>query len=310
MQKIMAVMAIPMMLIASPATADGGDFLAGVITGVIGTGIVNEIGKKGKSKTRVLPRKSGAAGDNQRMRAQNRRMQSALAEMGFQLGAIDGLIGKQTRWAIREFQGTIGHTQTGILTHAELLALEDLAAEGSNGRRNVGHTPIGTLSNAAEPERPPETKPVQALQGSTVAIEDYLSQLGGRNPLTSESCGAECLPIPLMFTDGNLLVYNAGRTFINAQILISTGPKVILNQTGIFLKGGHGNQEFRITRGKVGDQMEVCMSGQLEGMSDYLVWSARFEIVAGNTIGITVVHPEQRSPFNYIISSSANACFF
>ncbi|MGI9409637.1 MAG: peptidoglycan-binding domain-containing protein [Hyphomicrobiaceae bacterium] len=45
-----------------------------------------------------------------------RRVQSALEQLGFEPGPKDGIIGRQTRRAIKRYQLKIGRKPTGILT--------------------------------------------------------------------------------------------------------------------------------------------------------------------------------------------------
>ncbi len=57
-------------------------------------------------------------------RAAKRRIQSALSAEGHHSGLIDGIIGKQTRSAIRAYQQSIGAEVTGYLTHRQILDLQ------------------------------------------------------------------------------------------------------------------------------------------------------------------------------------------
>lgn len=48
--------------------------------------------------------------------SERRRMQEALARIGYYAGRIDGLFGPETRAAIRRFQHEIGVETTGVIT--------------------------------------------------------------------------------------------------------------------------------------------------------------------------------------------------
>lgn len=54
--------------------------------------------------------------ERQSQRARGRAIQTALDKIGFDPGGIDGIIGRNTRAAIREFQESIGDSRTGTLT--------------------------------------------------------------------------------------------------------------------------------------------------------------------------------------------------
>jgi peptidoglycan hydrolase-like protein with peptidoglycan-binding domain len=65
-----------------------------------------------------------------------RNAQIALRDAGFDPGEIDGVMGRKTRAALREFQASQGLPQTGrldVTTQQELLAAR--APESSGGRR-------------------------------------------------------------------------------------------------------------------------------------------------------------------------------
>ena len=57
-----------------------------------------------------------------------RRIQSALAQLGFQPGPIDGIRGQRTRQAIKRFQAKLGGEPTGILTNEQRKLLWEAAS--------------------------------------------------------------------------------------------------------------------------------------------------------------------------------------
>ena len=124
----------------SESVAGGGDFLAGAVTGAAGAIIVNELSKqrrpqrvyrgkrrgkaqrrsRGRSSTRSTARRSNV---NPQQRAALRDAQGRLNRLGFNAGVPDGLMGPNTRNAIRSFQASIGEPQTGNLTNEQTARL-------------------------------------------------------------------------------------------------------------------------------------------------------------------------------------------
>jgi len=99
---------------AAPALADAGDaIVGGVIGGIIGGAIVNESQKK-KRTTTVRTSTMSAS-----QREQNREVQVALNYFGFPVGAPDGVLGRQSRGAISQYQVMLGYPGTGYLSDYE-----------------------------------------------------------------------------------------------------------------------------------------------------------------------------------------------
>lgn len=102
----------------SPAYADGGDALVGgIIGGIIGGAIVNESQKKRRTTTVV--RKSTSSGMTTAQREANRDTQVALNYFGYPVGTPDGVLGRNSRAAIADYQMTLGYPATGQLTEYE-----------------------------------------------------------------------------------------------------------------------------------------------------------------------------------------------
>ncbi len=115
----------------------------GISVGV-GVAIINKLEKdKRKKKNRKLRRTSRKSGLS---RAQTKKAQSALNAHGFNVGTPDGLAGKRTRKAIREFQRSLGNIPTGALSKAQYATLlgATTAAQGSltqNVNYSSGNSP-------------------------------------------------------------------------------------------------------------------------------------------------------------------------
>jgi len=95
-----------------PAAAGSGDFVGGVITGVIGSAIVGNVQKN-------RARQSAAPTRRSYYNATVRDTQVALNYFGFPAGPADGVRGAKTRRAASLYQGYMGYPVTGRLTEAE-----------------------------------------------------------------------------------------------------------------------------------------------------------------------------------------------
>ncbi len=103
---------------SAPAYADGGDALVGgIIGGIIGGAIVNESQKK--KRTTTVVRKSASSGMTTAQREANREVQVALNYFGYPVGTPDGVLGRNSRSAISDYQMTLGYPATGQLTEYE-----------------------------------------------------------------------------------------------------------------------------------------------------------------------------------------------
>lgn len=100
----------------SPARADAGDaIVGGLIGGIIGGAIVNESQKK----RQTVVRKSTSSGMTTAQREANREVQVALNYFGYPVGSPDGVLGRNSRAAIADYQATLGYPPTGQLTEYE-----------------------------------------------------------------------------------------------------------------------------------------------------------------------------------------------
>jgi hypothetical protein len=86
------------------ATADAGDALVGgIIGGVIGGAIMNE-----RNKQRTVTRKVYRDPVYSPQREENRQVQTALNYFGFPAGTPDGVLGRNSRQAISQYQVHLG----------------------------------------------------------------------------------------------------------------------------------------------------------------------------------------------------------
>ncbi len=110
------------------ARADAKDVLLGVIGGVI----INEAARNQQSKKRKVkrvakssPKRAPAPAtlNSQYVRAERIQIQSSLTGLGYNIGSIDGVLGRNSRNAIGQWQASRGEPRTGQLTRGQFVAL-------------------------------------------------------------------------------------------------------------------------------------------------------------------------------------------
>ena len=138
------------------ADADVGEAIIGgaLLLGLgCATGAIDCKNKKRSKTTASQPRSN----INSAARHHNRQVQNALNGFGWNVGSVDGVLGKNSRAAIRNYQGYMGYPQTGKLSDWERQNLVDgwqrfqagaggayprtMAAEGPRGLLRIGRDP-------------------------------------------------------------------------------------------------------------------------------------------------------------------------
>lgn len=120
---LLSALAFAMATPATPARADGGDFIAGaIIGGILGGAAANSNKQKKRTSTRSskAPKSSGISSAQ---RESNRDVQTALNTFGFPVGTPDGSLGPKSRAAISQYQVFMGYPPTGQLTELERMIL-------------------------------------------------------------------------------------------------------------------------------------------------------------------------------------------
>ncbi len=136
----------------SPALA-GSDFAAGVVTGVIGTVIVNDINRKKHRPNvapapRPAPTRAPAKTYHAPSNATVMQEQNALNFFGFPAGYADGVMGRRTRSAIASYQAWMGYPVSGYLDAYQQQFLLDsynrAIAGGALTQQQIAANPNGT----------------------------------------------------------------------------------------------------------------------------------------------------------------------
>ncbi|MEO9824857.1 MAG: peptidoglycan-binding domain-containing protein [Paracoccaceae bacterium] len=245
-----------MLMATSPmqVQADAGDALVGgIIGGVIGGAIVNERNKRTTVKRKVVTRKVYREPVYNAARAENREVQTALNYFGYPAGTPDGVLGRRSRTAVSQYQGTLGYPATGYLTEYEKSFLlssynralvggaatnQQIAAVGTRGLllqyrdQAAGVVPQNNLAAAPAPQAvAPQAPvavatPVPAAPAAPLATAALLPEsdaaalpnfLGGGSGL---SLASHCNTVSLLTNT------NGGFT----QLASMTDPNVVLNE--------------------------------------------------------------------------------
>ena len=126
--RLLTALATSASLVAIPVYADLGDVLIG---GAIGAVVTDQIhrNKDKKEAGQTAPRTNSTASLNsQYSTAERVEIQQALADQGYNIGTIDGVLGPKSRAAISGFQASIGEPATGQLTATQFVALTNPGA--------------------------------------------------------------------------------------------------------------------------------------------------------------------------------------
>jgi len=99
---------------AGRAAADASNVAAGLMGAIIGGAIVNEAHKR--QTTKKVYRGPTMSAET---RAQNRETQTSLNYFGFPAGTVDGVLGRNSRNAVSQYQAFMGYPVTGRLTPYE-----------------------------------------------------------------------------------------------------------------------------------------------------------------------------------------------
>ncbi len=273
-----SLMAIP----ATKATADSRDFAAGIVAGVIGSAVVRNANKPKrvvrKSTTRkykAKPKISNAA------RAQNREVQTSLNYFGFPAGSPDGVLGRNSRAAISNYQAHLGYPATGQLTQYErdflLQSYHRAIAGGAATTQAIAGNPLGpkgllnqyrdqaagvTTAVTTQPAVTPlpSTATVVAVQPQVVQPKVLQPQVLPTQPVATAvaTTGGAALPNFLGTTEAQSLASHCNQVMLIAstngyttQANMTDGASVLREQICLA-------RNYAITQG---DQMAASVKG-------------------------------------------------
>ena len=141
-----ALMTVP----ATRVAADGRDFAAGIVAGVVGSAVVRNAQKKKRVVRQKTYRKKAAprkAAVPAYIRQERREIQTSLNYFGFPAGTPDGVLGRKSRAAIAGYQTHMGYAATGQLTDYEksflLQSYNRALAGGAATNQLIAASPTG-----------------------------------------------------------------------------------------------------------------------------------------------------------------------
>lgn len=109
---------------AMPAFADGKDVFLGAVLGAIANEAVRNSQRSTQPRSSTsTARQQAPSLNSQFSRAERIEIQSALANQGYAIGTIDGILGQNSRRVIGQWQASRGEAQTGQLTRPQYVAL-------------------------------------------------------------------------------------------------------------------------------------------------------------------------------------------
>ena len=182
---------ISLVLFPAPVFANGGDFVGGLIAGVIGSAIVNDANRRSRTHY-YAPAVSSAERDA------NREVQTSLNFFGYPVGTPDGVLGAHSREAVSSYQMLLGDPATGQLNDYERTILVTAYHRGMAGgpavSQLVSSDPLGakallldqrnemagipsndaTSAPAVSPTVEPSAKTASPTMASATALPSFL----------------------------------------------------------------------------------------------------------------------------------------
>jgi|GEM_PF-3481598 len=149
------------------ASADAKDVIIG---GILGAAINQELNNQKKKKQQKTVVYKTPSLNSQYTKAERIQIQTSLRDRGYDIGVIDGILGKNSRRVISMFQGSLGAQQTGQLTRDQFARL----------------TGAGSQFNTAQTfDRPLIPQETALLQQSLMMLGYYQGPIDGiDSPLT------------------------------------------------------------------------------------------------------------------------------
>ena len=146
---VAAVLSLSVSIAALPsgASADGSAFVGGLIGGALGSAIVNHSQQQQQKRVYVQKRTAPRSTVSSYQREQNREVQAALNYFGFPAGTPDGVLGANSRAAIRGYQSfmvsnyapyNVSYGATGLLSEPERMLLVSCYQRAMVGGAYVG----------------------------------------------------------------------------------------------------------------------------------------------------------------------------
>ncbi|WP_193777068.1 peptidoglycan-binding domain-containing protein [Pseudovibrio sp. Ad13] len=114
MTKLTSALCLSLAISTTAARAGSEDFIFGLGAGIIGSAIVNGAQKNAPAQTQKRTTRKRSS-----FSAETQDIQLRLSMLGFDVGTPDGVSGRRTRNAIRQFQISIGAYANGKLDNSK-----------------------------------------------------------------------------------------------------------------------------------------------------------------------------------------------
>ncbi len=121
MTKLTSALCLSLAISTTTARAGSEDFIFGLGAGIIGSAIVNGAKKNAPAQTQKRTTRKRSS-----FSAETQDIQLRLSMLGFDVGTPDGVSGRRTRNAIRQFQISIGAYANGKLDNRQIAKLYEL----------------------------------------------------------------------------------------------------------------------------------------------------------------------------------------
>lgn len=139
MTKLTSALCLSLAISTTAARAGSEDFIFGLGAGIIGSAIVNGAKKNAPSQTQKRTTRKRSS-----FSAETQDIQLRLNMLGFDVGTPDGVSGRRTRNAIRQFQISIGAYANGKLDNRQIAKLYKLTTP----QQPAAPTPVATSTPA------------------------------------------------------------------------------------------------------------------------------------------------------------------
>ncbi len=135
MTKLTSALCLSLAISTTAARAGSEDFIFGLGAGIIGSAIVNGAKKNAPAQTQKRTTRKRSS-----FSAETQDIQLRLSMLGFDVGTPDGVSGRRTRNAIRQFQISIGAYANGKLDNRQIAKLYELTTP----QQPAAPTPVAT----------------------------------------------------------------------------------------------------------------------------------------------------------------------
>ncbi len=180
--KLTSALCLSLAISSTATKADTGDFILGLGAGIVGSAIANNANK---TQTRTQPRQRTTTRKS-RYSSETQDIQMRLNMLGFDAGNPDGVSGRRTRNAIRQFQISIGAYASGKLDNRQIAKLYELTTPQQPATVVTPViTPVVTAAPVATPAPVVTTAPAQQININVPAAAPAPAPVATANIITN-----------------------------------------------------------------------------------------------------------------------------